>query len=115
MKIEINHCGFTFTVETPKSNNGGAIQAGKLGIVQKASVAATSTAVSNAFGNDTILIRVAVTTDCYIKISDAPTATTSDTLLPAGSIDYFMVEPGQKAAFIRNSADGVATVTEMEG
>ena len=103
-----------YTVVTPKSNGGGVIQAGKISTVQKVSVAAASAATTNAFGADTTLIRVAVTTDCYIEIATTPVATTSMTLLPAGSVDYFMVEPGQKAAFIRNTADGVATVTEMD-
>jgi hypothetical protein len=103
-----------YTVNTPKSNGGDSIQAGRLAVVQKVSVASSSAATSNAFGANTSLVRVAVNTDCYITFAITPTATTSMTLLPAGSVEYFMVKPGEKAAFIRNSADGVATVTEME-
>lgn len=103
-----------YTVNTPQSNGGETVQAGRLSTVQKVSVAAASAATTNAFGASTTLVRVATTTDCYITFAVTPVATTSMTLLPAGSVDYFMVEPGEKAAFIRNTADGVATVTEME-
>lgn len=100
-------------VRTPLSHNGTAIQAAKPGTVQKVSVASASAATTNAFGASTSLVRVAVSTDCYVVFAASPTATTSDTFLPAGSVEYFLVEPGEKAAFIRNTADGVATVTEM--
>lgn len=100
-------------VRTPLSHNGTAIQAGKIGAVQKVSVAAASAATTNAFAATTCLVRVAVSTDCYITFATVPVATTSMTFLPAGSVEYFLVEPSTKAAFIRNSADGVATVTEM--
>lgn len=103
----------TLYSRTALSHSGDTIQAGKLGTVQKVSVAAASAAVSNAFAADTSLVRVAVSTDCYITFATSPVATTSMTFLPAGSIEYFLVEPNTKAAFIRNTADGIATVTEM--
>tara|TARA_R110000868_G_scaffold87034_4_gene243654 strand:+ start:4034 stop:4363 length:330 start_codon:yes stop_codon:yes gene_type:complete len=103
----------TLYSRTALSHNGEAIQAGKLGTVQKVAVATASAAVTNAFATSTSLVRVAVSTDCYIVFATTPTATTSDTFLPAGSVEYFLVEPSTKAAFIRNTADGVATVTEM--
>jgi hypothetical protein len=103
----------TLYSRTALGHNGDAIQAGKLGTVQKVSVSSSSAATSNAFGTSTSLVRVAVSTDCYVTFAVTPTATTSMTFLPAGSVEYFLVEPSTKAAFIRNTADGVATVAEM--
>lgn len=86
----------------------------ELGTVQKVAVAAASAAVTNAFASTTEAIRVAVTTNCYIKFGAAPVATTSDHLIPAGTVEFFKLPAGAtKVAFIRDTADGSATVTEL--
>jgi hypothetical protein len=81
------------------------------GTVQKVAVAVASAATTNAMASTTEVVRVAVSTDCYVAFG--ATATTSDHFLPAGTVEYFkMPTAGTKLAFIRNTADGVATVTE---
>lgn len=72
----------------------------------------SSTATTNAVGAQTYAVRVAVTTDCHVAFGAAPTATTSNPFMPAGSVEYFRVTPGQKLAFIKNASAGSAYVTE---
>jgi|AraplaMF_Col_mMF_1032025.scaffolds.fasta_scaffold00246_68 hypothetical protein len=72
----------------------------------------TVSVASSAFGSQTYQIRVATTTACNIKIGDGtPTATTSDALMPANWVDYFIVTPGQKIAAI--GAVTTVSVTEI--
>lgn len=80
---------------------------------QTVSVGAASAATTNAVGAQIKLIRVVSTTNCHLAIGSAPTATTSDLFLVANREEYFWIHPGEKVAFIRNSADGTAYVTEM--
>ena len=85
---------------------------GRLSTTHKLDVTASSaqTAPSAA---QTRSVRVAVNTDCYVAMGANPTAVTTNTLMPAHSIDYLQVSPGEKLAFVRDSADGDATVTEL--
>lgn len=98
---------------TPQSQMHAPIGAHTLGTVQKVAVATASAATTNAVAATTEVIRVAVNTDCYMLFGTAPTATTSSHFLPAGTVELFQITPGHKVAFIRNTADGVATVTEL--
>jgi hypothetical protein len=67
-----------------------------------------------AFGVQTYQIRVASSTNAYIKVGDGtPTAGTGDVLMPANSWDYFTVTPGQKLATIHAGTGGILSVTEM--
>jgi hypothetical protein len=85
----------------------------RIGVVQVGNVA-VATASSSAFAATTSLIRVVADTDCYIEIGDGVlTASAADTLLPANTVEYFSVTPGQKIAFIRKTADGLINVSEM--
>ncbi len=78
------------------------VDSARLGTVNNVVLATTSTAVaSSAFGSQTFQIRVATSTAAFIKIdSGTPTATTSDTLMPANWVDYFIVTPGQKISAV---------------
>jgi hypothetical protein len=50
-----------------------------------------------------------------MKIAGTPTATTADTLLPAGSVSFFKIASGDKVALLGLAATtGTATVTAME-
>jgi hypothetical protein len=80
---------------------------------QAVSVTASSAAISNAVGSNIHSARIACTVACYYKVGESPTATTSDAYLPANWVEYIKIHPGQKVAFIRASADGTATVTEL--
>lgn len=75
-----------------------------------------ASAQSVAFGANTFEIRVCSSTNCHINIGTNPTAAATDNngmYLPAGVVEYFHVAPGQKLAVIRDSADGVMSVSEM--
>lgn len=94
------------------------IQALELGTVQNISfTTAGSTATTNPFGGNTILIRVVATADCYVAtgLTASVTATTSSTYLPAFAVEYFRVEEGGiwKVAARGVSASGTLNVTEM--
>lgn len=93
-----------------KDSLGFAIQALKPGTVQTVSISGTSAAVSTAFTGT--VIRVVSTTPCHYHVAASPTATTSLSYLPAFTIEYLRVSPGDKIAFIQNAASGTAYVTE---
>jgi len=84
------------------------------GTVQTVSVSGVSTAVANAFGATTRVIRVVATTAIHYAVGSAPTATTSDSYLPADVVEFIHVSPGQKIAFIQNASSGTAYVTEAK-
>jgi len=83
------------------------------GTTQTISVASSSAAVSNAFGDGTHYVRVVSTTNCHITFAASPTATTSHGYVPAGEVEIIKVSPGEKMAAIRNSADGTLYCTEL--
>lgn len=74
-----------------------------------------SSQASAAFGAETFQIRIATSGQpAYIKVDDGtPTATTSDTLMPANWIDYVTVTPGQKIAVLQAGTAGLISVTEI--
>ena len=74
----------------------------------------TDTAVNtSAFSDVTRLVRIAVLTDCYVRVGKGVTATASNgSLFPSGAIEYVNVNKGDRVSIIRHSADGDATVTE---
>lgn len=107
-------------LKTPKSSQSPMLA--PLGIYQlldggqnKVLVTNVSTATTNPITSTTgEVVRVAVSTDCYVLFGDTPTVTTSNGhFLPAGTVEYFYVGPNMGAAFIRDTADGVATVSEV--
>src|SRR5262245_58431993 len=77
----------------------------------------TASQATAAFGAQTYQIRVATgATVSFIKLGDGtPTATTTgdSALLPANTIDYFSVAPGQKAAIIGTAVSNQVTITEV--
>lgn len=85
------------------------------GVSQNVSVAVASAAVTNAFGANTFEIRVVSTTNCWLSFGASPTASAAanNVYLPANVVEYYHVNPGQKVAAIRDSADGTLNVAEM--
>lgn len=78
-------------------------------------VNATS-AQSAAFGGQTREVRIVSTTNCHLNFGTNPTAAATDNngiYLPANVVEYFHVNPGQKVAVVRDTADGVLSVAEM--
>jgi hypothetical protein len=86
---------------------------GRLSTAQTVSYTGTAGTISNGVGSQTYKVRVLVTTDAYIKIGDSPTATTSDTYIPALTPEYFTITPGQKVSAIQVSSSGALKVTEI--
>jgi hypothetical protein len=83
-------------------------------VVSNENVTYTGTAgTSSAFASGINHIRLAASTACYYKLGATPTATTSDTYLPANIIEIIRVNSGQKISFIQVSAGGTASVSQM--
>lgn len=100
----------------PDGSGGEKFQAFIPGTTQSIAVASSAAATTNAFGPGVSVVRVAVSTDCYIRFSEAGTAATSAYLfMPANSVEYFGVSPADgtiKLSAIRSTADGLLRVTE---
>ena len=71
-----------------------------------------SVAIANAFGPETYQLRLVADSACCYRIGDgAQTATTADPFLPANTVEYVIVSPGQRIAAIKAATDGVVTAT----
>jgi hypothetical protein len=85
----------------------------RLGATQKVAftgTAGTSTAISSGVN----VVRVALSSAGYIKLSSAGTAATAtDIYLPAGVVEYFIVDPGTRISAVQDSAGGNLSVTEL--
>lgn len=86
---------------------------GRLSTVQSVAYTGTAGTISNAVGAQTYKVRIVSTTDCYIKIDNSPTATTSDAILPGLSAEYFTITPGQKVSAVQIASGGTLNVTEI--
>lgn len=86
---------------------------GRFGTVQNVAYTGTAGTITNAVGLGTMRVRLLSTTDCYIQINKAPTATTSDVYLPGLSAEYVIVNPGEKVSALQVSAGGTLNVTEI--
>lgn len=93
---------------------------GKLGTTQVLTAGSTSSQ-STAFGQETTLIRVATSShtgaDAHVHyaVNSNPTATTTGSpLMPCGMVEYVLVAPGDKIAFIRGGGSDIdVSVTEI--
>ena len=81
--------------------------------VQNVAFLVTAVQVTNAFGGSTRVLRIVATENCYYKVGANPTATASDIYLPAGTVEYIAVAPGEKISAIREANDGTLNITEM--
>ena len=82
---------------------------------QLVSLSTISAATANAVSTSNGIVRIAVTNAAYMKIDTTPTATSADTLLPAGTVSFFVIASGQKVALLGLAlTTGTATVTAME-
>ncbi len=64
-------------------------------------VSYTTTTAGTAFTSTTRFVRVYVDADSYIDFGSAPTAAAGGCFLPAGSVEYFGVQPGHKVAAVQ--------------
>lgn len=71
-----------------------------------------SAAITNAFGPATYQLRLVASSACCYRIGDgAQTATIADTFLPANTIEYVIVSPGQRISAIKAATNGLVTAT----
>lgn len=70
---------------------------------------------SNSVSDQTSIVRLFCTKDCFIAIGPNPVVDTSGTtgaFLPGGIIEYFGINPKDKIAVIQVSASGTLYITE---
>jgi hypothetical protein len=85
--------------------------ASRVGVTQTIAYNA-SVAITNAFGPGTYQLRLVADSACCYRIGDgAQTATTADPFLPANTIEYVIVSPGQRISAIKAATDGLVTTT----
>ena len=71
-----------------------------------------SAAIASAFGPETYQLRLVADSACCYRIGDgAQTATTADPFLPANTIEYVIVSPGQMISAIKAASNGLVTAT----
>ena len=71
-----------------------------------------SVAIADAFGPETWQIRLVADAACCYRIGDGTqTATVADSFLPANTIEYVIVSPGQRISAIKAATDGLVTAT----
>lgn len=71
-----------------------------------------STAIASPFGPETYQLRLVADSACCYRIGDgAQTATTADPFLPANTIEYVIVNPGQSISAIKAATNGLVTAT----
>jgi hypothetical protein len=71
----------------------------------------TAAASATAFGAQTYMIRIAANSACHYVIAGTPVAVVTDAFLPANTIEYVTVTPGQKISAIRAATAGLVTAT----
>ena len=85
--------------------------ASRVGLTQTIAYNA-SVSITNAFGPETYQLRLVADSACCYRIGDgAQTATTADPFLPANTIEYVIVSPGQRISAIKAATDGLVTTT----
>jgi hypothetical protein len=72
----------------------------------------SSAAITTKFGSETYQIRLAADSACCYRIGDGPqTATVADVFLPANTVEYVTVNPGQSISAIKAATNGLITAT----
>ena len=83
-----------------KDEDAKTVQAAKNPPVTDQTVTFTTTTQSATFNGKTKLIRIACASASHYLVGANPTATTSKALLPANTVEYLSVNPGDKIAFV---------------
>jgi len=84
------------------------------GTTQNQTTTSTS-AVTNAFGSYTTIVRVAVQNDTYVQpvLSTSTTATVNSMIVPGGGVEFFAVNGGQYLAHLQVATSGWISITEL--
>jgi hypothetical protein len=99
------------SIHTPEDDESRGIPAIFPGISQAVAIGAIS-AQSTAIGQTTGLVRLCASSDCFVAFGSNPTASSSSLFLPAGMVEYFGINPGDKIAVIQSSASGFLSIVE---
>lgn len=96
-----------YVTEYSGASRGGQVELVPGRRLRKNNVAiGASSAVSNAFGRDCGIVRIAADVSCSFVFSQddgvSPTVTATDQYMPAGGVEYFTVQPGDFIAVIQN-------------
>lgn len=86
----------------------------RLGTSQDATYTTTAASPAAVVGAGVSRVRILVTTDARIRVGKNPTATTTDTYLPALVPEYVIVSPGENISAVQVSAGGILNVTEAD-
>lgn len=88
---------------------------GRLSTAQNVAYTGTAGTITNAVGSQTYRVRVVCTTDAFVLNVDGAGVVTAATgaYLPAFSVEYFTVTPGQKVSAIQVTAGGTMYVSEI--
>ena len=68
--------------------------------IAEQTVSFTTTTQSAAFNAQTRFVRITSDAECHMKFGADPTATTSTQQVQADTVEWRMVEPGHKVAFV---------------
>lgn len=77
-------------------------------------ISSSGTAANNAtaFGSTVSIIRIATTEAIHYRIGPSATAVATDTLLPAGAVEYVGIAKGDRLSVIQDSTSGTVNVSE---
>ena len=97
-------------------NSGNIMPTIKLGKAQEVAIgpkSAQSAAIGKAGQTPNKLVRLSATSACRIVTSGAnPTAMASSTYLPANTVEFTEISPGDKIAVIQEAGAGKLSITE---
>jgi hypothetical protein len=82
------------------------------GTTQAVAYTGTAAASTNAFGEQTRKVRIAANSACHYVIAKTPVAVVTDAFLPANTIEYVTVNPGEKISAIKAATAGLVTTTD---
>lgn len=85
----------------------------RIGRQQSVAYTASVGTVVNGVTAGVTKVRLLVTTDAFVTTDGSVPSSTNGAYLPAGSPEYFTVNPGEKPAAVQVSAGGTLYVTEM--
>ena len=86
-------------------------QSARNSTTQAVAYTGTAAASTNAFGTQTRQIRVVANSACHYVITGTPVATVTDPFLPANTVEYLSVNPGEKISAIQAATGGLVTAT----
>lgn len=77
-------------------------------------ITSSGTAANNstAFADNVSIIRIAPSAAIRYRIGPSATAVATDTLLPAGAVEYVGIVKGDRLSVIQDSAGGTVSVSE---